>query len=377
MTQADEHKPTQTDDKLNEHAEALEEGEEVFEIAEEFREPDIDILRTNPFLHPLGIANKYNHDCSRSDIYDTLVKKVRLRTEFITSKIPFDLRQRLHNRLHGYWTGSKLAQLNPHYQFDPKLFSAGSTHLVHDMHIVAICPWGEEAYKECYRDLLLTHKVVSYPNFGCAGTFLSSDEAIRRYLKHEPLQEAIKLDMEMPIERPWKGERGIEYLTHTALDVRDESVFLILEDKDGTYTKLIREHFPNNHIITIIPGIEFNEDDLSSIFIATKDYLEERKLLTVKNQYEGKGFYQGQTYFLSDLSYFYRGVKGLDRDGMFFGMIGVLALFGPDYSGLVWGSTGGAEGAIKAARALYGTRGAQNPADLQRAVQWADQLRKK
>jgi hypothetical protein len=354
----------------------LQEGEEAFEIADEFKAPDIDILRTNPFLNPLGVANKYNPEFNQIDAYESLVRKIKLRTEFIASKISPDLKQRIINRLHGYWTGSKLSQVNPNYHFEPESFSPGSTHLVHDMHIIAICPWGEKAYNDCYMGIPFSHAVVAYPNYGCGGTFLDSDENIRRYLNHEPLEKAIKFDMEMPIERPWKGERGIEYLTHTALDVRDQSIFVISENSEGIYTRLIREKFPNNQIITAVPGIEFNEDDLSSVFVSTKERLEERGKLTTKVEYQNKGFYQGQTYFLADLSYYFRGTRGIDKDGMFFALLGLLANFGPDYSGLIWGSTGGAEGAIKAARALFGAKGAQSPADLQRAVEWADQLRK-
>lgn len=351
--------------------------DETFEVAEAFREPDIDILRTNPFLNPLGIAKKYDTEACPADQYDTLVKKIQLRNEFVASRIPFDIRNRIENRLNGYWTGSKLAQFNPHYQFPKESFSEGSSHLLHDIHLVIICDWGDSAYADVYRGMPLSQKVVSYPGFGCSGTFLGNEEAIRGYFKNEPIPWAIKQDMEIPIERPWRGERCIEFLTHTALDIRDESIFLVIENAQGDYTRLVREHFPHNQVITVISGISFSEDDLSTIFSATKVGLEERQLLFTKSQYENKGFYHGETYFLADLSRYYLGVKGLETGGMIFGLMTLLAKFGADYSGVVWGSSGGAEGAMKAARALYGASGARSPADLRRAVEWADKLRKK
>ena len=47
-------------------------------------------------------------------------------------------------------------------------------------------------------------------------------------------------------------------------------------------------------------------------------------------------------------------------------------LNGDDYSGIVWGSKGGAEGAVRAAKAMFGIKGAQSQDDLSRAIQWAD-----
>ena len=96
-----------------------------------------------------------------------------------------------------------------------------------------------------------------------------------------------------------------------------------------------------------------------------------RNLLNTKQNYQGKGFYQGQTFFLPDFSSVYEG-SDLFRYGYIFGTIGALAHIGPDYGGMVWGSKGGADGAVRAARALYGTKGAQSDEDLRNAIRWAD-----
>ena len=50
----------------------------------------------------------------------------------------------------------------------------------------------------------------------------------------------------------------------------------------------------------------------------------------------------------------------------------MVAKVGPFYGGLVWGSQGGSEGALRAARARYGLQGANSKADLASAVSWAD-----
>ena len=87
----------------------------------------------------------------------------------------------------------------------------------------------------------------------------------------------------------------------------------------------------------------------------------------------GEGYEQRAAGFLlKKFSIFYKDTDVLKKSGYLFGMIGLFSHIGPDYSGVIWGSKGGADGAVRAARALYGTRGAQSPEDLASAINWAD-----
>lgn len=348
-------------------------AEEKKEGQEEEEEEESAEGKVNPFLSPTGEAENYSKTTDSQEKYDILIKKILLRTDFIAKKIPQAIIDLIRNRMAGYWTGGKLAKINPHYQWDQKkLYTPGTTNLKRALHLIAVNSYGINAMKEAYLDLELTQKVIGMEDIGCAGTYLSTDQAIDRFVKGECLKNAIQLDMDIPIDREWYRQEVIEFLTHTDKDVRDETLFLVFDRKDGKNTKKIRERFPLNQIVTVVHGTSFNPAEPSSIFTKPEEELEAQGVLLPKDQYDGTGFYQGQTVFLADLSSFYADSGGLSRYGYTFGTIAAFAQVGPNYSGVVWGSKGGAEGAVKAARAMFGVSGSSNPADLAAAVSWAD-----
>lgn len=329
-------------------------------------------LEENPYTTPRGIAENYHERINTQEEYDILMRKINLRSDFIFSKIPDTISDMVCNKMFGYWTGGKLAKVNPHFVWSVDAFTPGSHQLKKALHLVAVCAQGCSAYKEAYLNLPLSQRVVGLSEIGCAGTFLGSNESIERYLNDKCLKTAIKLDMEIPIDRSWRGKDVIEFLTHTIEDVRDDTLFLIFDDKKGKNTKRFREKFPRHQIVTVVKEIGFNFDEPSAMFTSTEQRLLEEGLLVAKNEYKGEGFYQGQTVFLADCSTFYSQISNMKRSGYIFGIIGIFANIGPDYSGIVWGSKGGADGAVKAARAMFGIKGAQSSADVAAAVNWAD-----
>lgn len=329
-------------------------------------------LDINPYIVPVGIADSYHERIRSQEEYDVLLRKINLRTDFIVNKIPNALSDMVCNKFFGYWTGSKLASLNPHFIWDTELFTPGSPQLKKALHLVVLASEGDAAYREAYLNLPLSHRIVGLTDVGCSGTFLGNDESIKRYLNDQCLKSAIKLDMEIPIDRLWKGNDVIEFLTHTTEDVRDETLFLVFDDQQGKNTRLVREKFPQHQIVTIIKDIGFNFDDPSTMFTETEKRLNDAGLISEKKQYKGRGFYQGQTAFLADFSTFFSMVNSMKSSGYIFASVGAMARMGPDYSGVIWGSKGGADGAVKAARAMFGVKGAQDPADIAAAVNWAD-----
>ncbi|MGK0184053.1 MAG: hypothetical protein ACI9YB_003375, partial [Halioglobus sp.] len=240
------------------------------------------------------------------------------------------------------------------------------------LHLVVVASEGDAAYKEAYLSLPLSHRIVGLTDVGCSGTFLGNYEAIKRYLNDQCLKSVIKLDMEIPIDRIWKEKDVIEFLTHTTEDVRQETLFLVFDDQQGKHTKLVRDKFPRHQIVTVVKDIGFNFEAPSSMFTETEKRLVGEGLIVDKKKYKGLGFYQGQTVFLADFSTFFSMVDSMKASGYIFATIGALARMGPDYSGVVWGSKGGADGAVKAARAMFGVKGAQDPTDIAAAVNWAD-----
>jgi CRP-like cAMP-binding protein len=329
-------------------------------------------LDINPYIVPVGIADSYLEDFRSQEEYDVLLRKVNLRTDFIVNKIPNALSDMVCNKFFGYWTGSKLASINPHDIWSTDLFTPGSPQLKKALHLVVVASEGDAAYKEAYLSLPLSHRIVGLTDVGCSGTFLGNYEAIKRYLNDQCLKSVIKLDMEIPIDRIWKEKDVIEFLTHTTEDVRQETLFLVFDDQQGKHTKLVRDKFPRHQIVTVVKDIGFNFEAPSSMFTETEKRLVGEGLIVDKKKYKGLGFYQGQTVFLADFSTFFSMVDSMKASGYIFATIGALARMGPDYSGVVWGSKGGADGAVKAARAMFGVKGAQDPTDIAAAVNWAD-----
>lgn len=327
----------------------------------------------NPFSTPTGTCEQFDECIRTQEEYDVFTRKVKLRTEFIVQKIPKNIYEVIHNKLYGYWTGGKLSKFNPHRRWSPKLFTDGSCRLKKSLHVVAVCPGGAKAFEEAYLGLDFTHRAVQLSTSGCSGSFLASPTAIERFFAGCELEKAIKFDLEMPIDRLWKGVDCIEFLTHTTQDIRPYSLFVVFDDESGRYTKMTRENFPEHQILTIIKGYSFDPEDRITLFTQVEGDLMDKELLVQKKDYKGKGFYHGETFFLPDLSLFYKGTDRLSEVGYIFGTLGALALMGPDYSGVTWGSKGGAEGAVKAARAMYGMKGAGSAKELADAINWADE----
>ena len=327
---------------------------------------------SHPFATPTAQAKTIDTSISSQEEYDVLGRKIQLRMEFILSRTPNTLGDIVGNKLFSYFTGGKLAKHNPHQLWSPKSFIEGSPRLKNSLHMIVACPRGQEAFQEAFLGLPLSHKVVGMSKTGCSGTFLGTQNAIDNFLNGEHLSTALQQDLEMPIDRAFKRDSRIEYLTHTDQDIRDNTLILIFDNESGETTRQFRDKFPMHQIITIVRGIRCLTDDMSSFFNKPETHLQEQNLLHKKSDYQNKAFYSGQTLFLGDLSPFYHECRALDQFGYIFATIGLIAQMGPDYSGSTWGSKGGPEGALRAARALYGVAGAQSPQDLANAVSWAD-----
>lgn len=327
----------------------------------------------NPFSMPAGHAENYTPGVRTQEKYDVLKRKILLRNDFLFSRIPKPLCHMIANKLSGYWTGGKLAKINPHRLWPQEVFTTGTALLKRSLHLIVCCSEGDAAFSEVFLGLPLSHCVVGRSQVGCLGTFLGSDDAIKRYLNTDPPYEAVKFDMGIAADRLWRGEECIEFLTHTALDVRDETLFLVVDDTDGKNTKQVREAFPTHQIVTVVKGMTYDPELEGSFFTLTEEQLTEEGVLHQKRGKDASGFFAGETFFLPDLSHYYQGVPVLEEWGFLFGTIGTFAAMGPDHSGLTWGSSGGAEGALRAARAMYGLRGAQTAQELASAITWANE----
>lgn len=329
-----------------------------------------ELAAENPFTAPTAFSEEVQE--MGQDEFDVMSRKIRLRTDFILEKIPQGMREMIQNKLFSYWTGSKLSKANLHNLWNPKWFNPGSTRLKRAMHLVVCSPYGQQAYKEAYMEMPLSHVVAGASQVGCVGTFLDTKDAIERYCIGRSLKWAIKQDLEMAIDRLWKGKDVIEFLTHTMEDARRETLFLVFDRKNGETTRLIREAFPNHQIVTVVKGFGFDPEEPTKFFTSMEEQMLAEGVLMGKREYKGEGFFAGQTFFLPDLSVLYKGIDRLHRAGHLFGLVGTIAHMGPDYSGISWGSKGGAEGAVKAARAMFGIKGAQSAQDIASAINWAD-----
>lgn len=319
----------------------------------------------------VAVAEEYDDRCSSVEKYEVLENKVTQRVEFFGSKIPKEIKDFIARRLHGYWSGAKLARHNPHYVFSEKSFIPGHFKLKDSLHLVVMSETGLEAFDDCFLELPFSHQVVGVPKCGCRGTFLGDQNMIARYLEGNCLKRALWHDLEMVIDRTRKGKQYFDLITHSTQDIQDESVFLIFDNKFGPITRKVRQLFPNNQIITVIPGYSFTENDLPSLFIEPETMLQRAGLLHNQPEQAKSGYYVGETCFLADLSEFLP--EGMNQPyAAQFATIAAVANVGPDFSGGIWGSRGGAQGAYKAARALFGLKGPQTSADLASAVSWAD-----
>lgn len=319
-----------------------------------------------------GQSEEIDPSIRSQDEYDILTRKVQLRSQFLAAKISPVIVEMITNKFFGYWTGSKLAKVNPHELWPADAFNPGSPVLKRALHLVVVYDQGEKAFEDAYLGLAHTHRVIGLPEIGCVGTFLDSKESIERYLAGKCLKKAISQDFDIPIDREHKGKEVIEFLAHTKEDLRPQSLFLVFDSEKGTNTKLIRDAFPQVQILTVVLGYGYNPEDLGTIFTQPETELLVNGHLVEKSAYKGSGFYRGQTAFLPDFSAHYTGMGAIEKTATIFGTIGVIAQIGPDYSGIVWGSKGGAEGAVKASRAMFGIKGAQSAADIASAVSWAD-----
>ncbi|MDF2550644.1 MAG: proteincyclic nucleotide-binding proteincache protein [Chlamydiales bacterium] len=319
-----------------------------------------------------AVAESYDESIETLNEYEVLIRKVNLHTDFVYQKIPEKLCEAICNRLHSYWVGSKLARHNPHRLLPNSLFLQGTSHFKQPMHMLVFAENGFEAYEECYSELPFTHHVIGTTDTDCRGTFLGSMEVIERFLTGNCLKKALWHDLEMPMSRLEKNTLTLETLSHTTQDIRNETIFLIFDDISGKITRLLREQYPDHQMLTVIKGLTGPTDDFIKLFAAPEEKLKEKGLLQMHRE-KRDCLYIGDTMLLPDLSPFYAKLEDKIKNyGYMFGMIGAVAQIGPEISGLHWGSKGGAAGALKAARALFGIRGAQSSADLAEAIQWAE-----
>lgn len=331
-------------------------------------------ILTSPLATPTAIALSIDESVEDEDEYEVLLRKIELRTEFIMNKINDTVADMLRKKLVGYWVGSKLAKHNPHRLWSPKLFLPKSTRLKNDIHIVVLCPEGEDLYRRSYFGLPFTHHVISLPKTGCTGTFLGTQEAIDRYLTARSLASALKGDLEMSIYREWCQQDAVEFLSHSLADVRPETLFVCIDKPDGAVTRQLREVYPEHQVVTVVQGIKFDPNNRrQGVFTVVEQELAKQGLLTTQEEYQNEGFYEGETFFLPDFSEYFSDTDALTKGGFLFGTVAVLASLGPDYSGRDWGSAGGSRGAVKAARARYGLKGAQSAQEMADAISWADQ----
>ncbi len=314
----------------------------------------------------------YDESVTTREEFDLLQTKIRDRMGFILKKIPTGLRSLVARRMFAYWTGSKLMRFNPHICWDPEHVSPGGERLLRPLHIVVVCPEGLAAYEKAFFGMPFSHSIIGLHKTGSAGTFLGSNDAISRYLNDMNLKTALRHDYEIVIDRQDDGDEKIERLTHTTLDVRNETLFIVFDEQYGLYTHLVRTKFPNHQIVTVIKGACMNKNDHKTFFSAPEDHLAGDSYLVPRRDYTNIGFYYGKTFFAADCSAFYDDTEALAESGYIFGITGLFSSLGVDYSGPVWGSRGGAEGAARAARALFGVRGAQTQEELARAIRWAD-----
>ena len=90
---------------------------------------EVEVKVKSPFSVPTGEADSYNEEIKTQEEYEVITRKINLRTAFITAKIPNVIADMVCNKMYGYWTGGKLAKVNPHYKWSEKDFMPGTTHL--------------------------------------------------------------------------------------------------------------------------------------------------------------------------------------------------------------------------------------------------------
>ena len=62
-------------------------------------------------------------------------------------------------------------------------------------------------------------------------------------------------------------KEGIEFITHTSKDIREDTLFLILDEADGKTTYQLRQTFPEHQMITIVAGCEVNIKEPATLWV--------------------------------------------------------------------------------------------------------------
>jgi CRP-like cAMP-binding protein len=140
-------------------------------------------------------ADLIDHSVQGDDAYDVLQRKITLRSDFILAKLPRALRELFANKLYGYFTGSKLAKMNPQKLWSPKWFAGAVPHLKHSLHLVVCSRDGFRAYEDAYLNLPFSHRIIGLSDTGCTGTFLGDAPSIERYFAKKPLKRALEKDL--------------------------------------------------------------------------------------------------------------------------------------------------------------------------------------
>lgn len=361
--------------KVEDDATAPKKEEKSSTLDQNKEEVKRDVTQESLVQEALGKAQEVKNVVQMEN-YDTIVRKIYLRSDFILSKIPPYIVDYIHNFLCDYWTGAG-GMKNPHGFWDRKVFLQGTSCFARSFHLVVVCPYGDYAFSQIYEGFPLSHRVIGLYRHATAGTFLGSSEAIERYFRADPLETAVQYDLIMPIDREHEGEECIELLTHTCLDVHENTLLFVFEDHKGKYTQMLRKKYPRQQILSVVSGFGFDLQDKTSLFRSTKRELEKQELLFSYEKFQGLGYYQKETLFLSDLFAYYEGDVTLRDYGSLFGIIALLSKMGPELSGIAWGSLGGAAGVFRAVQAYYGDYGSRSERQTSLAVRWADKLRKK
>lgn len=324
--------------------------------------------------------------------YDDIIRKIYLQSDKLAIKIPQVVKNTIQKQIHQHLVGQSLSKKSINMLWSQNHFVAGTDKLKGAMHLVVLCPYGELAYRSAYPYLPFSHRVVGSSKNAVAGTFLSSNQEIEAYLNDDPINCALRLDRLMPIDRPkdavkkqeeigrvkdsQESWQQLEILTHTAKDVSDNTLFLVFDNEQGSYTNFLKQRFPRHQVVTVVRGFEYDPQDKSSLFSLPERKLGARGLLHDVETEGVKGFVKGSTYFLADLSPCYQQQGSMDF-AFVFATISILADMAQEVSDVAWGSSGGTSGVLKAVRILYGNRGPQNIKDVEAAVKWADKLKSK
>lgn len=323
--------------------------------------------------------------------YDTIIRKLYMQNDKALSVIPELVSSTVQEHVHHYLVGKEKGRWQ-NFPWSQHLFVQGTHKLKHSLHLVVLCPYGELAYRSCFGQIPFSHRVVGRSDASVVGSFLRNNHEIENYLNDENSNLFLRLDKLMPIDRPPSlssktEEMGkekdsasssdtLEVLSHTAKDVKENTLFLIFDNEMGNYTSFIKLRFPNNPILTVIRGYECETKELSSLLTLTERRLSVKGLMKgVDKTPSEKGFVQGSCLFLPDFSPYYANNTQFGDFGFVFGTIALCCGMGASSSSVAWGSKGGTTGVLKAVQTLYGNRGPKDIKDVEAAVRWADALK--